>query len=393
MFVVTNRQVFADKTDLNAFGPLPNPAGPLELRLAEVSKSRNRWSVTILPDEVTPAMAAEAGITLDPDGPTYASRYVAAKLLARLDRPASAARSGGRRSTAAGRNFVLFVHGFNNDLKAALDRAHAFEKTYGVEVLVFSWPANGGGAKGVASYLSDKRDAQASVGALGRVLEKLHGYLLAAHAAYEADLVHRADERHPHDDEAWRAFYTARAEERCPFTVNLVLHSMGNYLFKKMLESSVFRITQPVFDNVVLVAADTNAEGHATWVEQIKVRRRVFITINERDIALAASQLKMGEQQKARLGHNIYGLNAANATYVDFTDSPHIARSHAYFEGPPLKNAQAKGFFQAAFNGQPAEQGLPYDPARNLYRVADVPAAPLSGQKPAAGRRTRRPAR
>ncbi len=359
MFVVTNRNVFPNRASLKAFGALPNPAGPHELRLAEANKTRGKWSVRILPDQVTAAMAKDAGLKLKAGEKAYASRYVAAKLLARINPT-----QGG-----SGRNFVLFVHGFNNDLEAALDRAHDFEQTYNVEVLVFSWPANGGGAKGVASYLSDKRDAMASVGAFGRVLEKLKALLLEAHASYEAQLATRADQRHGDNDEAWLSFYTQRAEARCPFTVNLVLHSMGNYLFKKALGTSAFRAALPIFDNVVLVAADTNSEDHAAWVEEIKARRRVLITINEHDIALAASQLKMGEQQKARLGHYLFGLNARNATYLNFTDAAKVGRSHAYFEGDPLQNEHVRRAFMAAFNGEAPERELRYNSARNYFEV------------------------
>ncbi|MCF3651564.1 alpha/beta hydrolase [Synoicihabitans lomoniglobus] len=363
MFVVTNREVFPTKTGLNAFGSTPSCSGPLELRLAEAKKSRDRWKIDILPDQVTAAMAAESGLDVSGPEPVYTSRYVAAKLLARINPKLS----GGR---GKGRNFVLFVHGFNNDLKSALDRAWRFEKTYQVEVLVFSWPANGGGAKGVASYLSDKADAQASVGALGRVLGKLQSIMAEVHATHEQRVEELANRRHPDDDEAWRTFFTEQAEKSCPFTVNLVLHSMGNYLFKKMLETSVFRSAQPIFDNVVLVAADTNTADHAEWVENIAARRRVFVTLNEHDIALAASRLKMGERQKARLGHYVFELNASNASYVNFTDAAHVARSHAYFEGKPTRNPSVKAFFDAAFNGLAAEQALPYDAARNLYQVS-----------------------
>lgn len=75
-----------------------------------------------------------------------------------------------------GRNLLLFVHGYNNDMTDVLDRAERLEQNFGVEVIVFSWPANGGGLHGVLSYKSDKRDALASVGAFNRVLEKLEAW-------------------------------------------------------------------------------------------------------------------------------------------------------------------------------------------------------------------------
>ncbi|MGL6231831.1 hypothetical protein ACSZMQ_12290 [Aeromonas rivipollensis] len=53
--------------------------------------------------------------------------------------------------------------------------------------------------------------------------------------------------------------------KRCPFTINLMLHSMGNYLFKHLLGSSTYNANHLLFDNVVMVAADTNNEHHAEW--------------------------------------------------------------------------------------------------------------------------------
>ena len=46
-----------------------------------------------------------------------------------------------------------------------------------VEVVSFSWPANGGGAWGVASYKSDKRDALNSTGALDRCIQRIGHFI------------------------------------------------------------------------------------------------------------------------------------------------------------------------------------------------------------------------
>ncbi len=51
MFVITNRQVDAKKTGLDAFGKAPNPAGPNELRMVEVTGAR-RFRVSVLHDQL-----------------------------------------------------------------------------------------------------------------------------------------------------------------------------------------------------------------------------------------------------------------------------------------------------------------------------------------------------
>ena len=201
MFIVTNRQVFENKSDLKAFGSKPNPAGPNELRMAEAEKVAGKWKINILPDEVTPAMAEETGIKAR----SYSSAYVMQRLMARVNLKLV-------RRQGNGRNFALFVHGFNNNMQDALDRAAAFQRNYGVEVLVFSWPANGGGAKGV---VSDKSDARDSIGALDRVLEKLNDSLQSIHAQHEARVTKLANERFADDAAAWDPRRQRRPASSC----------------------------------------------------------------------------------------------------------------------------------------------------------------------------------
>lgn len=366
MFIVTNREVDDAGSDIDsAFKSTPNRKGPNELRLAEATRAGRRWKVRVLPDEITPEMAQEVGLAspIDPTtgGPVYVDRYVARRLLARVNPTLVGSR-------AKGRNLVFFVHGFNNDVEAVLDRAEEFEKNFGVEVLAFTWPADGGGLKGVASYKSDQRDALASTGALDRCLAFIHEHLQQIHEENVRRIEAEATLRFPNDSEKWDRFFSTASQQRCPFSVSMVLHSMGNYLYKHLLKSSNYRGDLLIFDNVLLVAADANNEGHVAWVDAIPSRGRTFVTINENDIALRASRMKMGENQKARLGHYPYELLSRKLVYVDFTDEPHVGDSHAYFEGRALRNERVRAFFQNAFNGGRAETALRYDVARNTYR-------------------------
>jgi len=358
VFIVTNRRVHESKSDLDAFGSEPSEKGPNELRMAEAKRVGTKWKVNVFPNVLSAADAAAAGLKrrTDENGdpvPFFASQLLARRILDRLEQ--------------LDRNLVLFVHGFNNDLKAVLDRAQAFEDTYKVEVLVFTWPANGGGAAGTLSYKSDKRDAMASIGGLSRVFNKLADFLDESNEERIKKIEEEATRRFPNDDEKWNRFLTLAAERGCPFTVNLVLHSMGNYLYKHVQESSAHRVDRLTFDNVVMIAADVNNDDHATWVDAIAARNRIYITINEDDVALRASRIKAGDEQKARLGHYAYNLCAQRAVYVDFTNAPHVGDSHAYFEGKPLVNKAVKKFFQRAFDGLRAEESLEFQAARRLY--------------------------
>jgi esterase/lipase superfamily enzyme len=367
MFIITNRQVNEQLKTVDAFLDIPNANGPNELRMAEATRSGKQWAISILPDIITPAMIKEAGIVPDIDPktneekPVFASRYVMHKIRGRVN-PKLAGKRG------KGRNLVLFIHGFNNNVQDVLDRAESFSRLYDVEVIAFTWPANGGGIKGVASYKSDKRDALASTGALDRALGKLNEYLQEIHAQHVTETEQEADERFGNDSEKWNSFVSNRSERWCPFNISLVLHSMGNYLYKHLLGSSTFNRDLLLFDNVILAAADTNNEDHAEWVDRIQFRKRLYITINENDAALLASRMKMGEQQKARLGHYLFRLDAQRAMYINFTGLPYVGDSHAYFKGRAVRNEAIKHFFHAVINGEHAETDLVYDVARNMYR-------------------------
>lgn len=350
MFIVTNRRVDETKQGLEQLGDHPSEEGPNELRIVEATRRGRGWQIQILPDTVTLEMKREVGL---PQGHNFfASAYAAKKVF--------------DRATEGKRNVVFFVHGYNNNVGAVLDRADAFQKAFGVEVLTLSWPANGGGVRGVLDYKKDKRDARASVGALDRCLLKIHSFLDELNRKQLARIEEQARDEHPQDHERQHEYI---AKHACPFRVSLVLHSMGNYLYKQFLSSSVYCNDLLIFDNVVLVAADVNNEAHADWVDKIQARNRVYISINEDDQALKASRLKSGAEQLARLGHYLYNLYSRHAYYVDFTGAPKIGDSHAYFEGQPLHNAAVKRFFTRAFNGERAEEGLAYDEAKGVYRI------------------------
>lgn len=356
MFLVTNREVHERTPGLKAFGDVPNSKGPNELRLVEAVKKGNRWQTEVLSDVATHAMCEEVGLDPDAGQTLYASNYVACKLFQKLRKEK--------------KNLLFFIHGYNNDIKAVLERADNLQRLYGVEVLAFSWPANGGGIRGVASYKSDKRDAKASVGGFDRALGRFHELLTHMMEQEIDQLKRKAEAKYPENSEKREQYYVNLREQRCPLTVNMMLHSMSNYLYKHTLLSSVGNGRYLSFDNVILLAADTNNFEHPPWVDRIPFRKALYITINENDSALLASRMKAGEAQQARLGHYRYNLYATQATYIDFTDAPRVGDSHAYFEADPVarRDSRVRRFFNKAFNGQRAEEDLNFQNATRMYR-------------------------
>jgi len=357
MYVITNREILEGESGLEQFGKRPNRQGPNELRLARVTRRGRGWQVEFLADKLERAevreLVDEFRLPIDPAADWYASLKVACDLA--------------RTARANKSHLLFFVHGYNNDMEDVLDRAHDLEKRYGVEVVPFSWPADGGGIVGTASYKADKRDARASAGALERAVQKLHDYLRLITEATREDLRRECEAAHPDNREARDALFARLLEKRCPFTVNALFHSMGNYLFKQTFKSSLSESRVLAFDNVVLCAADTNNFEHELWVDQIRFRKRCFVTINEDDHALSASRAKSGSEQLARLGHYLRNLNARQAHYVNFTHASWVRNSHAYFGDPAEKNDRVQGFFRRAFRGECAEEDLRFRPEGNWY--------------------------
>lgn len=361
MYLVTNRDIRDEKGPASeVFSDRPNRKGPNELRVATVERRSGEWRATVLDDRLerdeVVALKAEFDLDIDVDDDHYVDMRLACDLA--------------RRARAERRNLLVFVHGYNNDVDDVLDRAADLEKHYGVIVLPFTWPANGGGIKGVADYKDDKNDAKASTVALDRLLNFISRNLELVTRSNLQAYWKEADARHPNDPEKRDQLYTKLVDKNCPFRLSIMLHSMGNYLLKWMYKSTISRGTGLIFDNVVLCAADTNNLDHELWVDRIRFKNRLYITINEEDRALAASRLKSGQDQLARLGHVLWGLHGRRAHYVNFTDSPWVGSSHAYFEGTPRsRNKSVNAFFKTALNGQHADRLLRYRADINCYEL------------------------
>lgn len=352
MYLVTNREIVGNTNTVDLLGERPNHKGPNELRILRARRVSRRWKLELLPDELTREEKIQWKL---PIGRTYYASHLAALETVKQAREKK-------------KHILFFVHGFNNDVTSVLDRAAALERKFGLIVIPFSWPADGGGIKGVTSYHSDKRDAFASKGALDRTLGIMQDHLRKITELAREDLWRQAEEKHPDDGERRNALYTELMEKQCPITVNMMAHSMGNYLLKQVMKSMASEGTELLFDNVVLVAADTNNRDHRSWVDRIRVRRRVIITINERDHALAVSRAKSGDEQLARLGHSMNDLESRRAVYVNFTGAKAVNTSHAYFEGDAVeKNPRIRTFFREAFRGLDAERRLNYKASRNVF--------------------------
>ena len=332
IYLISNRNVLKSKSGKEiGFGDVFNEKAPDELRLAEVTGNAKKWSIKITPEPDKNKL---------PDKENHPSKELFLQLI-------NSMRKNKRK------HCLFFVHGFKNNLEDVVERCMNFQKEFDVEVIAFSWPADGG-LRGLTSYHSQKHEAKLSINALDRCLEKLNDYL--------TEYYKKIEELNAKKKESER--------EKCDLTFNFALHSMGNYLLKNLMNSSVYEGETLVFDNVILMAADANNEDHAQWVDRIAHRKRIYVTINEDDQALAISRAKFGKLQKARLGHYTKNLLSTKAVYLNFTDAKGVGDSHAYFEGKLLKkNAGIKEIFKKLFTGQTVEEKLDYDPHSRLHRI------------------------
>jgi esterase/lipase superfamily enzyme len=312
MYVVTNRNLQPNEPPENRFGKKFNEVDPSELRLAEVDKVDGSWQLKILSDRET-----------------YEGQEIFASEAAFLKTQ--------KRMCQNSTNCLVFCHGYNTDFKGALEAAWTIQEIYqDLEVVLFSWPSDGE----QTSYRSDKREASQSVYAIDRFFEKLDDYLK------------KYRDRH------------------CGQKISFAMHSMGAYLLEHLLKSSIYEGETLFFDNIIMMSADVNNQDHVDWVDRIKCRNRLFITINEDDFALSFSELKGGDEQEARLGNTARNLNSNNATYLNFTDAKFVGDAHNYFsKDEPLRNVKVKEIFQTAFNGGRAEQGLSFDVGTGAYKV------------------------
>ncbi|MGR9115363.1 MAG: alpha/beta hydrolase [Gammaproteobacteria bacterium] len=359
MYIVTNRKLDESAKGLDIFGSVPSEKGPNELRLVKATQSGTRYQTEVLDDRLTEQeiieLKAQYNLDIDPAQPWYVSLKVACEIMVEAQKQK--------------KHVLFYVHGYNNDLQDIVKTAIALEELYNVMVVPFTWPANGGGAlTGTASYLSDKQDARASADALNRFVDKIHLYHKLLTETRSRQLWDKAIKKFPNNQEASRHYYVDLQNRDCKVSINLMCHSMGNYLLKYALMPSDSAAAGLVFDNVSLVAADANNERHEAWVQRLQVRHRVYIVINENDFALKWSRRKPGEAQLARLGHYLKNLIANNAHYLNVTDAAKVKNEHSYFQGSPVqKNPALKKLFHNAFEGGTAEAGLEYRADINAY--------------------------
>ena len=316
IIIVSNRNVNEGATDHTAFGEQTNTQGINELRVATVSYNTgtSQWRVDLLPE------------TNDPSNPP-------SKVL--FEQVTTLIRSGD-----LNKRWVFYIHGFNQSFLDNLEACQALKENYDLNVIAFSWPSNPGGFV-FNEYRRARLAAQASSSAFDRTLEKIEQYLLSR--SHEEIMA-------------------------CNISINLLIHSLGNYLVESFIRSPVFNGETRIFDNIIFHQADVDNRRHTQWIDLVDHGQRIYVTINEFDSILRKSDVI----NPARLGNTVEGLTATRTVYIDFTGGEHVGGSHNFFQ-PKSENRTIAEFFQQVLTGKHGERvpGFEFDSRTNTFRLAE----------------------
>jgi hypothetical protein len=323
IIIVSNRKVNAGAINETLFGEEPNQKGLDELRLATAAydDTQDRWHLELLPEP--PASQ---------DYPP--SQQLFEQVIRDID--------AGKLTD----DWVFFVHGFNQSFPENLHQCHQLQQKYGVNIIAFSWPSNRGGVV-TQEYRDARQAAQGSGNALDRTLEKLGRYMQirAAQLLRDSDIT-----------------------AGCNISLNLLAHSLGNYVIEAFIRQPIFNGETQVFDNVILHQADVDNRRHAEWLDQVN-SKRIYVTLNERDKVLKASSWI----NSSRLGNTVDNLNGKRPLYMDFTGAKNVGDSHNLFlgvEGNPV----LEEFCRQVLTGGRGEMipQFQFIARNNTYRIIEV---------------------
>ena len=275
-----------------------------------------------------------ATIRILPDNAEHGSKALFASLRANM--------------RAQSRDALLFIHGFNVSFREAVESAAALVESQGKagyrpNIFVFSWPSDGA----VTGYGNDRHDAEASGYAVARGLTKLAAFLR------DTD-----------------------ADAACGQRINLIAHSMGNYVLRHALQQAR-KIANGaplarLFDNLILTAADEDADAFELehkFGRLPELAQRITVYFNNGDLALRVSDVTKGNPD--RLGHDGPARPhqiPAKVVIVDVSDVVHQAIGHSYhITCPPVVQDMV-----AVLGNVGSERigGRNYVPHANKFRLA-----------------------
>jgi esterase/lipase superfamily enzyme len=316
LYYVTNRNHLGkNQFAPDGYGIHPSSSGIENLRLGKVTVDTGKESLDKWLDSKTGAGKGD-GVALSEFFMKHAKKH--AKIVAYQEKipdpgRAEATQEGKRlgseemfaeiqKTLRQGRDVLIYVHGFNVSwwdavgsalaLKAMLNhQKSSAQKNKDVLVVLFTWPSDGS-ALPFAAYRSDRTEAIGSGFALGRGFLKLRDFLTEA--------TRPPTEQEEKDGKKW---------EPCLQNINVLCHSMGNYVLQhalqRIIEQSTTRRLPRIFDNVFLCSPDVDdnvLETDQPLNRLPEICRNISVYYNRGDLALRGSDITKGNPD--RLGTN-----------------------------------------------------------------------------------------
>ncbi|MCK5633374.1 alpha/beta hydrolase, partial [bacterium] len=233
-------------------------------------------------------------------------------------------------------NLIFFIHGHGNHPKKAIQkRVPELEKDYSAKVILFHWPT-----WEKSKIYPDKESIQA-----GKDLIKVFRYL--------------------------KKFKEENTEVYESIKPTLLIHSMGNIVFKTFIEISDRKEFANLFNTILLNAADVDTENHHRWVDKISESENIYITLNRHDPVLQSSAKAINN--KIRLGQKLESIFngeypfSKNAVYLDLSKTGVL---HKYYMKKKHKeNKSITYFYEKVLNGEKIE----LTEKHGIYKVEEKP--------------------
>ena len=223
-----------------------------------------------------------------------------------------------KRLMDGGRQTLVFIHGFNVSFAEAIGSALALQiklnaEGLALDVVTFTWPSDGKNTPPRA-YWNDRDDAIASGLAFSRGFQMLHEF-----------------------------FTGLSRREHCGQAVNLLCHSMGNFVLENALwhlRVSSYGTLPRIFQEILLVAADvddTALESERKLQRLPEICRRVNVYYNRGDLALGLANWTKGQPDRLGESGPKHPLAVPSGVVnVDCSEVVHGIREHSYHLGSAL---------------------------------------------------------
>jgi hypothetical protein len=225
------------------------------------------------------------------------------------------------------RDWAVWVHGDGQTFVTTLQQATEIQQLHQVNLIVFAWPTLSPDKGAIANFRNSQQNAILSATYLHHFFHELE--------QYKRTEFNRIQGGH----------------------VSIFFHSLGCYMLEAALDTGYLQdMPATLFDNLVISQAATPSEGHAQWVERLKIQQRIYITSNDGDLNLEG--LRIISSLGYQLGERPLPPLANNATYLDFSDAigfrlPTGATHSFYFATVTAKSTNIREIFTILFQGYP----------------------------------------